>query len=138
MSFYVFRSRYVLKRGITSVQVINRVCFDNFPFFQHFSLATVRKPTRTMAFDRTKRFVEVATSVPAQMGPGTYDISDPSKPPRDMGNLQCTTSASFFCETCIRTCSVCHYVTQTTFHRQRLSIFERSQQADTRHTKRLA
>ncbi|KYM78964.1 Uncharacterized protein C4orf37 like protein [Atta colombica] len=40
-----------------------------------------------MAFDRTERFVEIATSTPVRVGPGTYDISDPSKPVRDLGNL---------------------------------------------------
>ncbi|KYQ54243.1 Uncharacterized protein C4orf37 like protein [Trachymyrmex zeteki] len=40
-----------------------------------------------MAFDRTERFVEIATSTSAQVGPGTYDISDPSKPARHLGNL---------------------------------------------------
>ncbi|KAG5327879.1 STPG2 protein, partial [Pseudoatta argentina] len=40
-----------------------------------------------MAFDRTERFVEIATSTPVQVGPGTYDISlDPSKPARDLDN----------------------------------------------------
>ncbi|XP_018367205.1 PREDICTED: sperm-tail PG-rich repeat-containing protein 2-like [Trachymyrmex cornetzi] len=39
-----------------------------------------------MAFDRTERFVEIATSTPARVGPGTYDISDPSKPARDLNN----------------------------------------------------
>ncbi|KYN31534.1 Uncharacterized protein C4orf37 like protein [Trachymyrmex septentrionalis] len=39
-----------------------------------------------MAFDRTKRFVEIATSTPARVGPATYDISDPSKPARDLDN----------------------------------------------------
>ncbi|XP_018053258.1 PREDICTED: sperm-tail PG-rich repeat-containing protein 2-like [Atta colombica] len=39
-----------------------------------------------MAFDRTERFVEIATSTPVRVGPGTYDISDPSKPVRDLDN----------------------------------------------------
>ncbi|XP_018305215.1 uncharacterized protein [Mycetomoellerius zeteki] len=39
-----------------------------------------------MAFDRTERFVEIATSTSAQVGPGTYDISDPSKPARHLDN----------------------------------------------------
>lgn len=47
-----------------------------------------------MAYDRTERFVEVATSTTVHVGPGTYDASDPSKPARDPGNLQCATSAS--------------------------------------------
>jgi len=40
-----------------------------------------------MAFDRTERFVKIATSTPTRVGPGTYDVSDPSKPVRDLGNL---------------------------------------------------
>lgn len=48
-----------------------------------------------MAYDRTKRFVEVATSTGVQVGPGTYDVSDPSQDPaRDPGNSRCTTSAN--------------------------------------------
>ncbi|XP_018397188.1 PREDICTED: sperm-tail PG-rich repeat-containing protein 2-like [Cyphomyrmex costatus] len=39
-----------------------------------------------MAFDRTERFMEIATSTPARVGPGTYDITDPSKPARDLNN----------------------------------------------------
>ncbi|KAG5315012.1 STPG2 protein, partial [Acromyrmex insinuator] len=40
-----------------------------------------------MAFDRTERFVEIATSTSVRVGPGTYDISlDPSKPARDLDN----------------------------------------------------
>ncbi|KAL6267561.1 hypothetical protein P5V15_000636 [Pogonomyrmex californicus] len=38
-----------------------------------------------MAFDRTKRFVEIATSI-VRVGPGTYDATDPSKPARDPDN----------------------------------------------------
>lgn len=47
-----------------------------------------------MAFDRTERFARVARSTPARVGPGTYDVSDPSKPSRDPGNLQCATFAN--------------------------------------------
>ncbi|XP_011691565.1 PREDICTED: sperm-tail PG-rich repeat-containing protein 2-like [Wasmannia auropunctata] len=39
-----------------------------------------------MAFDRTERFVEVATSTLARVGPGTYDVLDPSEPARDPDN----------------------------------------------------
>ncbi|XP_026825708.1 sperm-tail PG-rich repeat-containing protein 2-like [Ooceraea biroi] len=39
-----------------------------------------------MAFDRRKRFEKLTTSTPARVGPGTYDISDLSKPLRDPEN----------------------------------------------------
>ncbi|XP_036139549.1 sperm-tail PG-rich repeat-containing protein 2-like [Monomorium pharaonis] len=39
-----------------------------------------------MAFDRTERFTKVAAPTPARVGPGTYDVSVPSKPARDPNN----------------------------------------------------
>ncbi|XP_020279765.1 sperm-tail PG-rich repeat-containing protein 2-like isoform X2 [Pseudomyrmex gracilis] len=39
-----------------------------------------------MAFDRTERFVKSRTSTSAYVGPGSYDISELSKPPRDPDN----------------------------------------------------
>nr|XP_012229389.1 PREDICTED: sperm-tail PG-rich repeat-containing protein 2-like [Linepithema humile] len=39
-----------------------------------------------MAFDRVEKFVKRTTSTCDQIGPGTYDVSDISKPPRDLDN----------------------------------------------------
>ncbi|KAH0952899.1 hypothetical protein HN011_005760, partial [Eciton burchellii] len=37
-----------------------------------------------MAFDRTERFAKLIITTPTHVGPGTYDVSDLTKPPRDL------------------------------------------------------
>ncbi|KAK2587775.1 hypothetical protein KPH14_003881 [Odynerus spinipes] len=39
-----------------------------------------------MAYDKTERFSKLITQTPARVGPGTYDQSFLSKPPRDLDN----------------------------------------------------
>lgn len=38
-----------------------------------------------MAYDRAERFQKLITQTPAHVGPGTYDASFISRPPRDLG-----------------------------------------------------
>jgi len=72
-----------------------------------------RANKQVMAFDRTERFAKLMMTTPTHVGPGTYDISDLTKPPRDPGNSWYTPTLHpwIFREICTHSHRVCAYAT---------------------------